>query len=327
MKPEQLQDALNDVKEEYIADAHKEESETNSAKATGNLPFALTGSERKGLKKIFRRPSFRIALVACLLLVLGGGAIFATVTHGRTHDKPTPSKPGSVHIPPAEMPKLSATADMLGLICHNGKVYTEAQIFSSDVKEDIWGLVGTYLGETNCEIHEWTARQNENWITELASNVAGTVYTVNGYDDDFRICTAGEWYPEEGGVRYFVFFYECLNGITLNQGSDLIHHKLRIMDRLPDTVEKETKTLLDALYKAPFIVIKPDPESGYYYYGDKSKDFRYMENYNAYLEIPLTDGTSNRFIVYKNGYVKYNCFDLRDCYMVVDPALVEYLFQ
>ena len=101
MKPEQLQDALNDVKEEYIADAHKEESETNSAKATGNLPFALTDSERKGLKKIFRRPSFRIALVACLLLVLGGGAIFATVTHGRTHDKPTPSKPGSVHIPPA----------------------------------------------------------------------------------------------------------------------------------------------------------------------------------------------------------------------------------
>lgn len=324
MKPEQLQDALNDIKEEYIADAHKEEwitdADSPASPLSGNKPV-------RGPKKIFRRPSFRIALAACLVLVLGGGAIFAAATRGSIHYKPTPNKPGSVYIPAVELPKTSGLADMIGLICHNGNVYTEADQFTSDVKEDIWGLVGTYLGEAMAEIDEWTDQNDRRWVTELSSTVGGTVYTVKGYDEDFRICTAGEWYAEDGTTHYYVHFFECLNDITLNQGSDLIHHKLCIMDRLPDTVEKETKTLLDALYKAPFIVIKPDPESGYYYYGDKSKDFRYMENYNAYLEIPLTDGTSNGFIVYKNGYVKYNCFDLRDCYMVVDPALVEYLFQ
>lgn len=298
MKPEQLQDALNEVKEEYIADAHG------------------------GTKKNGRRNVFRIALAsaACLVLLIGGALLAGQF------GKRTPRPAESVYIPPSTL-RPSATADMIGLICHNGKVFTETETFGSDVKEDIWGMVGTYLGEAKCDIYEWTSRQNENWITELASNTAGAVYTVNGYDDDFRICTAGEWYPEEGGVRYFVFFYECLNDITLTTGSDLIIKKLRIMEQLPDTLEPETRALLLALCDASFVSLEPDEDSGYYYYSDKEKDFRYTENYSTYLKIPLTDGTSSCFVVYKNGYVRYDCFDMRDCYMTVDPALVKYLFQ
>lgn len=299
MKPEQLQDALNEVKEEYISDAHE------------------------GTKRTIHRNTFRIALAsaACLVLLIGGGTLLA-----KQFGKQPPCPVEGVYIPPSTI-RPSATADMVSLICHNGKVFTHTESIGSDVKEDIWGVVGTYLGEASVDIYEWTAQHNENWITELASNIAGPVYTVNGYDDNFRICTAGEWYPDEGGIRYSVMFYECLNDITLTTGADLINQKLRIMEQLPDTLEPETKTLLQALCDAPFVSMKPDEDSGHYYYGDKEKDFRYTENYSTYLKIPLTDGTSACFLVYKNGYVRYDCFDTKHCYMTVDPSLVEYLFQ
>ncbi len=319
MKPEQLQDALNEIKDEYITDAHKEKSVTESTSVGGSA------KQCKKARSLWKHQPFRIALVtaACLIL-LAGGALFARQLGKKL--QPSPGSADGVYIPPSTI-RPSATADMIGLICHNGKVFTETEKFSSDVKEDIWGMVGTYLGEANGEIYEWTAQQNENWITELASTTGGAVYTVNGYDDNFRICTAGEWYPDEGGVRYFVYFYECLNDITLTTGSDLIDQKLRITEQLPDTIEPETKTLLQALCDAPFISLEPDEASGHYYYGDKEKDFRYMKDYCIYLSIPLNDSTACRFVVYKNGYVRYDCFDLRNCYMTVDPALVEYLFQ
>jgi len=308
MKPEQLQDALNDIKEEYIADAH------TSAPAPDS-PTAAT-SVRKPTKK------FRIlTAAACLLLLVGGGAILAAVTRATTHYPPSPGPSEGVYIPPAEVPKPSATADMMGLICHNGKVYyltwhnsytlpleEDTDSLNYDDLKELFPSLGTYLGETVFNIDEWNWGGPEG-VVDLASTYFGNVYTLSGYDEDFRLCTVGKWYPEEGGVCYYIDYFECLSGITLEKGSDLLEDRLHLSGLLPDNLDENTKKLLAAMNDAPFV--SADNTSGD----------------SARLELIPSDNVPISFTVYKNGYIRYNVFDIRHCYMTVDPALVEYLFQ
>lgn len=319
MKPEQLQDALNEIKDEYITDAHGENSVTESA-SVGNA-----NGHKKKTRTLWRHKPFRIvfATTVGLILLAGGGLLLSTSLFGKK----------GIYIPPRELPKPSSSADMVGLICHDGKVYvsTGAYNYSGssevDTKETVFRYAGTYLGEAIDNIDDWNWNGPEG-VVDLASTTGGSVHTVVGYDEDFRLCKIGEWYPEEGGVRYFIDYYECLSGITLTKGSDLLEDRLHLSEMLPDTTDPAVKEFLALLNEAPFVYVEDNPVPYNIYHGDPTGDFRRKKNYSTRLEITPIDNVTISFIVYKNGYVCYNQYDMSGNYfMVVDPASVEFLFQ
>ena len=82
MKPKQLQDALNDVKEEYIADAH------TSAPATDS-PTAAT-SVRKTTKKfrILTAAADTMGLIYWKTGCISPGSCRITWTNTHTHSEP-----------------------------------------------------------------------------------------------------------------------------------------------------------------------------------------------------------------------------------------------
>lgn len=148
--------------------------------------------------------------------VSGPGAPPATVSRGNP-DKPEPvvNTPGSVVIPKMELPDMGSGVkmDMVALVVYQGNVYTQ-----SATRIDAAGataLRGDKLGRTTGGIDEWSGKDQ---YIELASNVGETdIYTVKGYDSDFRIMT----YTEIDGEVYAELF-EHANGITVSSGADLI---------------------------------------------------------------------------------------------------------
>ncbi len=312
MKPEHLQDALNDINEEYIADAH----------ACGTASAPLKPAAKKSGKPRAKRFRFRLVAVAVYTLIsLGALSVFRLVPSGTNAEQ-------GVTIPKAALPDPSHTADMMGLICHNGKVYLQAGSYSSDHKEDVFRLVETYLGEAVADVDEWSVKK-DGWITELAATTWGSVYTLKSYDEDFRICTANEWlHPEEGHTRYYLTYYECLNGITLTKGSDLLEDRLHLSETLPDSTDPEITELVSALNDARFVYVAPNTTPYNVYLGDSTGDFRRKKDYSERLVITPEDQVPLYFTVYKNGYVCYNSHDLYNNYfMVVDPAKVEFIFE
>lgn len=76
--------------------------------------------------------------------------------------------------------------------------------------EDGKKLLGEKLGTTKGNIDEWS--KQEEYSKEFASTVGiQDVYTVKGYDKDFRIMT----YLENDDGTSYPQFYDCLNGITV----------------------------------------------------------------------------------------------------------------
>ncbi|EKQ58256.1 MULTISPECIES: hypothetical protein [unclassified Clostridium] len=125
----------------------------------------------------------------------------------------------SVYIPKIEIPKASVNirAKMIPLIVYKGNVYTHSSI--EVLPQYAKNFLGTKLGTTTDSIGEQSLQSD--YSVNLASNIGVTdVYSVNGYDENFRIMTNttlenGANYPE---------FYECLNGLTLKNGQDYFGH-------------------------------------------------------------------------------------------------------
>lgn len=148
--------------------------------------------------------------------VSGPGAPPAAISQGNP-DKPEPavSTPGSVVIPKMELPDMGSGVkmDMIALVVYQGNVYTQSatRIDAAGATE----LRGDKLGRTTGGIDEWSGKDE---YIELASNVGeADIYTVKGYDSDFRIMT----YTEIDGEVYAELF-EHANGITVSSGADLI---------------------------------------------------------------------------------------------------------
>lgn len=110
--------------------------------------------------------------------------------------------------------------DMIGVLVYKGKVYTQSTLYAhnSVIAEQ---LVGEYIGEAKGTLDEWSSQ--EEWATEFASTYSGSVYKVNGYSEDFRLCI----YVNSGDEQWLQFL-DNYDGIGLNTGADLFEDRLHI---------------------------------------------------------------------------------------------------
>lgn len=260
-------------------------------------------------RKVFNIKSISVVaavlFLAVSILTLNNNEFMPKKSNNKKPTLVSTNKSG-IKIPAIQLSKNTANADMLGLIVYNGEIYTQTRT-TIDPK-DARALLGKKLGTTTGSIDEWS--KQSAYDEQLASTVGkADVYTVKGYDGNFRIMTFG---VRKG--RSYANFYEHLNGITIHSGKDVFgklkmvgnvskahyrtasdwdnniqsYHSITDMKTVNDFVEELNKT-------KPFLrEEKSDPITS-----PKTN-----ENFRE-LTITLNDGSKVKLLLLKGGYIYY----------------------
>ncbi|HWO78217.1 MAG TPA: hypothetical protein VNM69_20310 [Bacillus sp. (in: firmicutes)] len=218
-----------------------------------------------------------------------------------------------VYIPPIQLPENTdgMEMDMIGLIVYNGKIYTQTDtmIEPSEAK----ALLGEKLGRTKGSIDEWSLQ--DEYAVEFASTIGEMdVYSVKGYDQNFRIMA----YDERNG-EVFAEFYECLNGMSVQDGEDLfgklnmegnvVSAQYRHFTDWDNGIDRffpiNDTDLLNVFiselnHTVPYSYETVEPSLG---------DYRNDEEYKR-LNLILKDGSRVELVVIKDGYIRYGFSDV-----------------
>ncbi|MBQ8830118.1 MAG: hypothetical protein IJ017_00780 [Oscillospiraceae bacterium] len=229
-----------------------------------------------------------------------------------------------MYIPPMELPDTvdTATMDMIGVVVYKGGIYTQSYSYFDDEAERIRHLVGEHLGTATGTINEWS--KQDDYAQEFASSLSGEVYTVNGYDSDFRICICIEYTREDGENFLMIQFLDRLNGITLANGEGLFEDRLHIRERTEKIQwqshdewnyggevhgisfdDTEWEAFLDVLYRGElvytYVYDENDPTKGFY--EDKPYSSIFDNPNQVHLILNMDDGTTVRLRLIEGGYV------------------------
>ena len=272
-------------------------------------------------KRRLLAPRYIAALAACAMLALAL-AQYRGEERGAAEPEPTgaaavtespEAAPGAegVYIPPVELPEVPEGAgiamDMTAFVIYGGLIYESSGRAASSGE-----LVGEYLFTSTGGIDEWT---DEDGYTEGAGSVAGDVYTVNGYDSDFRLCI-----PYDDGVT--VELFDCLNGVTLATGEDLYGGRLHLREnwtaveyqtdsdwndaagnyRAAGLTERQIEDFIDALCAGEFEYWGADGENG---------DIFALNLEQRHIYFRMADGTTVELRLFENGLVKYDALPCR----------------
>jgi hypothetical protein len=274
-----------------------------------------------------------IAVVASLLMVVGSYGVYKNVIHNDqnqaapNNNASNETKGNGLKIPPIELPEVKegTSMDMIGLIVYNGKVYTQTAT-EMDTKS-AESMLGEMLGKTKGTIDEWSTQ--DKYAIEFASTIGEEdVYSVKGYDKDFRIMTFSVY---EGEIHSE--YYESLNGMTVYSGED-VFGKLKISGNVVSaqyqtysdwdkSVERfypmEDKHLLNNFVAELNHTIPYSYESVEKMLGD----FRNDEEYR-HMIIQLNDGSKITLVILKDGYVRYGNTDV---YFKMDSGVFEEVWR
>ncbi|OZM57974.1 hypothetical protein CIB95_06355 [Lottiidibacillus patelloidae] len=256
--------------------------------------------------KMFKRRGFLFA--ASLLVGIGTYAVTNDLNLRDSQPEQTlfASPDGSITIPEIKLPEENSKANMIGLIVYNNKIYTQTD--TEIIAKHANSLIGDKLGMTKGTIDEWSS--HDEYTVEFASTVGITdVYSVKGYDQDFRIMT----YEEKDGKVYAEIF-ESLNNITIENGEDLFG-KLKIINNVNlaqiryysdfynSTANYQNiadlnliHSFFETLNETKPILQEDLPLTRHDYYNDE----RFRE-----LIVYLNDGTKVRITLFEGGYVHY----------------------
>jgi len=273
------------------------------------------GIEYRLSKKIHKKQNRKgifmpfLSIASIVILVCIG---ILGVNFFKKYDKPidnTPDTPlhsansAAISIPKLELPNSSssnAMFDMIGLIVYQGRIYTQTGTKINPGSAE--NLIEEKLGTTKDNINEWSKQDD---YVEFASTIGvQDVYSVKGYDKNFRIMTNGELHNAQ--------FYECLNGITVKTGAD-IFNKLKIENNIKTAKyeayeswnysKQQYKEMGDLKTLNNFVgelknTIPYKQES-------MPKMFEDSEN-QKFIYISLSDGSEVQLRLFKNGYIYYD---------------------
>ena len=253
-------------------------------------------------------------MAACFCLVLAGTFVV------KKSLKPLPEEntPAQLVIPSVELPNSpmedGVMADMIGLVVYNGGVYTQAEDYYGDDATAVDALIGDYLGYASGTIDEWSKK--EEYDKNFASTVSGKVYTVKGYDTDFRICIRAEVEDENGNPTLWIQFLTRLNGITLDTGADLFENRLHMQGRVKsiqwqshadwDLGGKNLRDLnIDSACWEDFLNQMNHGKFVYTWTDDMDQSI-YDTSNQVHLILTMEDNTIVRLRLIEGGYVGYD---------------------
>lgn len=259
-----------------------------------------------------RRKGYIVSSIVAMMCI----SLFVSLTwnEAKTPDTSYTHLPNTEQFPPVTIPKIeppqtsSETSKMLPLIVYHGNVYIqEGAQLSSDIAKN---LLGDKLGRTKDVHSEYDYVGRSDYI-ELAATIGEVdIFSVKGYDADFRIMSYQE---VDGQISAKIF--EHFDGITMTSGQDLFD-KLRMkgqvesvkwqdheqwkqgsmkMNNLSSDSDQYVESFIDALYAAKPVAEKPLHKKGLYRTEQK------------WLHIKLNDQTNVQLRLFKEGnYVQYS---------------------
>lgn len=222
------------------------------------------------------------------------------------NQKKVVTKDGGIKIPAIQLPKGNTAADMIGLIVYNRKVYTQTR--TEIDAENAKAILGKKLGTTKGNIDEWS--NQKDYDKEFASTTGiADVYSVKGYDKDFRIMTYGEL---DG--KPYAQFYENLNGITIHNGKD-VFGKLKMLSNVTkaqyrtandwDNNIQNYHSIIDMKIVNAFVEELNGTKQ--FLRGENSDPIANPKSNDNFSEITITlkDGSKVRLLLLKGGYIYY----------------------
>ncbi|MEG0775481.1 hypothetical protein [Clostridium sp.] len=216
-----------------------------------------------------------------------------------------------ITIPKIQLPKETGVAmDMIGLIVYEGRIYTQSGTrISSDIGEK---FLETKLGTTKGNIDEWS--EQKDYAVEFASTVGtADVYSVKGYDKNFRIMTY-----ETIDNTIYAQFYDCFNGITVKNGED-IFGKLKIQGNIKSAKYEKFdswnngKQILKELPEIKGLNDFANELKSTAPYTRESLSYLWDEDGETnqkFIYITLNDGTEVQLRLFKEGYIYYDFSDV-----------------
>lgn len=241
-----------------------------------------------------------------------------------------PANNKGVYIPAAQMPNISedAMSSMIGLVVYRGKIYTESEFYDlvyrgNTYKENEYydpegalklePLLDEYLGKATGKINEWSDKKD--YETDFASTLGGSVYSVDGYSTDFRICIKNEYTDDDGTKHLSIAFMDRLNGIILTTGKDLFEDRLKISGNIEsitwqshndwnytiknyhelDMTSKQWTEFMNAVDAAEFE----------YLWSENNPSTIYNVEEQLHLILNMKDGTRVSLRLIAGGYVGY----------------------
>lgn len=291
---------MNKIKDAFSKIKTSDEFKTELIKNLQTHPKEL----KPTWQKIYYRPM--IAVASIVLVIIGIISFKATIN---TDKSKIIVSANTVNIAKIELPKSNGgkTGKMMPLIVYKQRIYTLASTVPGS--QNAKNLLGEKLGITTSSIDEWS--KQTDYSTEFASTIGEQeVYEVKGYDKAFRIMTNTK---NEDGTSY-AQFYECLNGVTIKNGSDVFgklklkgnisEAKFRSFSDFNNGVENFSQIKDSALLNN--FVIEMDKSTPYLLQNIETEIGDY-QNDEEYKEITLTlkDGSKVPLSVLKSGYVYY----------------------
>ncbi|WP_019415177.1 hypothetical protein [Paenisporosarcina sp. TG20] len=304
------------------------------------IPKKLNESSRNGISKAkvempkrYKNWSKIVVFAASLIIGISGYFIYENMqmdpyVETFNGNSPMVTSNGGLDIPTLKLPKTTnnTSMSMIGLIVYNQKIYTQT---STDINDEHAGdlLEGKKIGTTKNNLDEWS-KQNE-YSVEFASTIGrADVYTVKGYDKDFRIMS----YSEENG-EINSEFYESLNGITVYTGQDIlgklkvsgniINAQYRSFSDWNNSVDNflpiQDRDILSSFAEELNHTVPYSRESVEKILGD----FRNDENYKEMI-FHLKDHTKVSLVVIKGGYIRYGFSDI---YFKMDSEIFKEMWE
>lgn len=287
------------------------------------LESATSGSKRKTRRR--RIIGAVAAMAACTALVLGIAQPWKGIkpVAGDNPAVDTSAAPGSVsldngvmvpappwdsvYIPPDPMPEApepGVAADMMAFFIYNGRMYVQTGQYADPSLRE--GYVCTVKGD----IDEWSGADE---YVEGASSIGGDVYSVKGYDTNFRLCMDGP----DGLIE----FYDCLSDMTLYSGADLFETCLHVENYVgayyildanwEENIDNRHELDPESLEAfVSLLMVSPMQEWSAWSENGDIFDYEYAE---VHLYFELADGTTVPVRLFENGCVMYGGSAVRVC--------------
>lgn len=148
-------------------------------------------------------------------------------------------------------------------LSYNENLYTRAYKYMEYRNADL--PLTELLGDELCTVYgNWTFYWSDTMEKLAESTDTGTLYPLNTYDEDFRVCLYFEQPANISaglGPTYYLYVFERTNNITLHTGEDYYTNLFGLPEDISflnlDTGNQEATTFINALLGAELI----DPES------------------------------------------------------------------
>ncbi len=230
-------------------------------------------------------------------------------------------------VSPEDTPLITRIATDKDILIFQAKTYYHVCDYVLSEQESVKAFLEESIGEA---VLSDLSGNSKAW--DINEEKRGNVYTLKGYDVDFRIAVLSEKCLEEGEKKIVISCFDEMDGFLLKQGKTIYEDRLKIRSRIE---LDECKVVLDGKERDlqlsqeewEGILVSLDENTIEYGNGASPLSLGGKENRvrQAIVFLSLNDGTEIRLYVTEEGTISY--WNFSACSVNVPKSVVAPLFK